>query len=183
MVSPPSDANPFVQPFCAALLAGIIGVGRDPDGQLSSLPPSWSPSAHAWCLVPGPHFLNGAIDLARTRIALGACRIGYANSHHPSLSVLDYWPDCHRGALSCRLRRPRRPFRSAMTSIAAGVAVAAYGTFFAMPRGMLPIPIVIGMLAQKDRGPARSDSASRWPCGICKHPESAIRGLYLGPAG
>ena len=31
--------------------------------------------------------------------------------------------------------------------IAAGVAVAAYGTFFAMPWRMLPFPIVIGMLA------------------------------------
>ena len=30
-------------------------------------------------LVPGAHFLNGAIDLARARIALGACRIGYAS--------------------------------------------------------------------------------------------------------
>ena len=32
-------------------------------------------------------------------------------------------------------------------SVAAGVAVAAYGTFFAMPWRMLPITIMIGMLA------------------------------------
>jgi hypothetical protein len=31
--------------------------------------------------------------------------------------------------------------------LAAGIAVAAYGTFFAMPWRMLPIPILIGMLA------------------------------------
>jgi len=35
--------------------------------------------------------------------------------------------------------------------IAAGVAVAAYGTFFAMPWRMLPIPIAIGMLAHASR--------------------------------
>jgi len=31
--------------------------------------------------------------------------------------------------------------------IAAGIAVAAYGTFFAMPWRMLPVPVLIGMLA------------------------------------
>jgi uncharacterized membrane protein YjjB (DUF3815 family) len=35
--------------------------------------------------------------------------------------------------------------------IAAGVAVAAYGTFFAMPWRMLPIPILIGALAHACR--------------------------------
>jgi hypothetical protein len=30
-------------------------------------------------LVPGPHILNGAIDLARTRIALGIARLTYAS--------------------------------------------------------------------------------------------------------
>ena len=35
--------------------------------------------------------------------------------------------------------------------MAAGVAVAAYGTFFAMPLRMLPIPAAIGMLAHASR--------------------------------
>jgi uncharacterized membrane protein YjjB (DUF3815 family) len=35
--------------------------------------------------------------------------------------------------------------------IAAGVAVAAYGTFFSMPWRMLPIPMLIGMLAHAAR--------------------------------
>ncbi len=29
-------------------------------------------------LVPGPHLLNGAIDFARTRVALGIARLVYA---------------------------------------------------------------------------------------------------------
>jgi len=35
--------------------------------------------------------------------------------------------------------------------IAAGVAVAAYGTFFSMPWRMLPIPMLIGMLVHAAR--------------------------------
>jgi hypothetical protein len=35
--------------------------------------------------------------------------------------------------------------------VAAGIAVAAYSTFFAMPWRMLPIPILIGMLAHACR--------------------------------
>jgi uncharacterized membrane protein YjjB (DUF3815 family) len=40
--------------------------------------------------------------------------------------------------------------------IAAGIAVAAYGTFFTMPWRMLPIPILIGMLAHASRWEAIS---------------------------
>ena len=40
--------------------------------------------------------------------------------------------------------------------LAAGVAVAAYGTFFAMPARMLPLPILVGMLAHGARWAAIS---------------------------
>jgi Putative threonine/serine exporter len=119
-----------VQPFCAALLAGIIGavVTR---WQLSSLPQLVA-VCPCMVLVPGPHFLNGAIDLARTRIALGACRIGYASLITLVISV---------GLLAgLSLGGVELPASSAAAAvplgydvIAAGVAVAAYGTFFAMP--------------------------------------------------
>ena len=68
--------NLFVQPFCAALLAGVVGAIAF-RLQLSSVL-----RLVALCpcmvLVPGPHFLNGMIDLARARITLGAARIAYA---------------------------------------------------------------------------------------------------------
>src|SRR2546425_7027255 len=69
--------NPFVQPFCAALLAGAVGaiVVRL---QLSSVLRLVA-VCPCMVLVPGPHLLNGTIDLARARIALGASRIGYAS--------------------------------------------------------------------------------------------------------
>src|SRR6201999_1017465 len=68
--------NPFVQPLCAALLAGAVGAVAV-DLQLSS---ALRLVAVCPCmiLVPGPHLLNGAIDMARARIDLGAWRIAYA---------------------------------------------------------------------------------------------------------
>jgi uncharacterized membrane protein YjjB (DUF3815 family) len=46
---------------------------------------------------------------------------------------------------------PSYPVPLGYDVIAAGVAVAAYGTFFAMPWRMLPIPAAIGMLAHASR--------------------------------
>ena len=68
--------NPLIQPLCAAFIAGIVAAaaGRF---QLSD-----AITLVGFCpcmvLVPGPHILNGAIDLARTRIALGIARLAYA---------------------------------------------------------------------------------------------------------
>ena len=138
------STNPFVQPFCAALLAGVVGaiVVRL---QLSSLMRLVA-VCPCMVLVPGAHFLNGAIDLARARIALGACRVGYA-----CLITLVISAGLLVGLSLAGVDLPVSPPVPAVPLgydvIAAGVTVAAYGTFFAMPWRMLPIPIVIGMLA------------------------------------
>src|SRR5258707_11068238 len=70
------SANVFLQPFCAALLAGVIGA-LAVRYQLSS---SLRLVAVCPCmvLVPGPHVLNGALDLIEGRIHLGAARLTYA---------------------------------------------------------------------------------------------------------
>ena len=70
------SANIFLQPFCAALLAGVIGA-LAVRYQLSS---SLRLVAVCPCmvLVPGPHVLNGALDLIKGRIHLGAARLIYA---------------------------------------------------------------------------------------------------------
>jgi uncharacterized membrane protein YjjP (DUF1212 family) len=61
--------NPLIQPLGAALIAGVVAAAAN-RFQLSH-----AAGLVAFCpcmiLVPGPHILNGAIDLARTRIALG----------------------------------------------------------------------------------------------------------------
>jgi uncharacterized membrane protein YjjP (DUF1212 family) len=70
------STNVFIQPFCAAMLAGIVG-GLAVDYDLSS---SLRLVAVCPCmvLVPGPHFLNAAIDLINGRIHLGGARLVYA---------------------------------------------------------------------------------------------------------
>src|SRR5262249_8811362 len=69
-------ANAYIRPFCAALLAGIVG-GLAVRYELSS---SLRLVAVCPCmvLVPGPHVLNSALDLISGRIHLGAARLVYA---------------------------------------------------------------------------------------------------------
>lgn len=136
--------NPLLQPFCAALLAGAIAaiaVRLLPD-----TPQRLVAVCPCMVLVPGPHILNGALDLARLKIPLGAARIGFA-----SLVILMICAGLLLG-LSCG--GVALPVTGTATHVplifdvlAAGVAVAAFGTFFSMPPRMLPLPIVVGMLA------------------------------------
>jgi uncharacterized membrane protein YjjP (DUF1212 family) len=140
--------NPFVQPLCAALLAGAVGA------IVIRLDLSSAQYLIALCpcmiLVPGPHLLNGTLDLARARIGLGVPRIVYAG-----LIVLmictGLLTGLSFGGVSLPVSAPSYPVPLGYDVIAAGVAVAAYGTFFAMPWRTLPIPIAIGMLAHASR--------------------------------
>src|SRR5262249_9723693 len=70
------SANVFVQPFCAALLAGVIGAIAVRYDLSSSL--RLVAVCPCMILVPGPHFLNGALDLIAGRIRLGGARLIYA---------------------------------------------------------------------------------------------------------
>jgi uncharacterized membrane protein YjjP (DUF1212 family) len=140
--------NLFVQPFCAALIAGFIGAVAV-RLQLSS-----ALRLVALCpcmvLVPGPHLLNGTLDLVRGRLPLGASRIGYA-----SLIILmicaGLLVGLSLGGVSLPASGTSHSVPLGYDVIAAGVAVAAYGTFFSMPWRMLPIPILIGALAHAGR--------------------------------
>ena len=140
--------NPLIQPFSAALLAGVFG------GVVARLHLSSIQHLVALCpcmvLVPGPHLLNGAIDLARARVALGAARVAFA-----ALVIVMICTGLLLGLSFCGVSLPvsgpSAPVPLIYDVAAAGVAVAAYGTFFAMPWRSLPIPIAIGMLAHAIR--------------------------------
>lgn len=140
--------NAFIQPFSAALLAGVIGALAF-DLQLSS---ALRLIAVCPCmiLVPGPHLLNGTIDLARARIALGASRIGFASLVIVMICA-GLLVGLAFGATTLPVFGLSYPVPLLYDVIAAGVAVAAYGTFFAMPWRMLPIPVLIGMVAHAAR--------------------------------
>src|SRR6266702_1082615 len=140
--------NPFTQPLCAAAIAGAVA------GAAGRLQLSEAITLIAFCpcmvLVPGPHLLNGAIDLARTRIALGIARLAYAG-----VFVLMICAGLWFGLVATGATLPAAgsPAPTPLTAdvIAAGCAVAAFGTFFSMPWRLLPFPIVVGMFAHAVR--------------------------------
>ena len=136
--------NPFLQPLSAALLAGMIGA-LAVRYQLSS---SLRLVAVCPCmiLVPGPHVLNGMMDLAAVRVHLGASRLIYAG-----LVILMISAGLLIGlrvfGVSLPVDAPGRPVPLWLDVIAAGVAVSAYTIFFSTPLRMLAWPIAVGMLA------------------------------------
>jgi uncharacterized membrane protein YjjP (DUF1212 family) len=138
------DTNPLWQPFGAALLAGIIGA-LAVRYQLSS---SLRLVAVCPCmiLVPGPHLLNGMMDLAALRVPLGASRLLYAGL---VLLVISAGLLLGLGLLGVSLPGgvPGRAVSLWLDMIAAGVAVAAFGIFFSIPLWMLGWPVAVGMPA------------------------------------
>jgi uncharacterized membrane protein YjjB (DUF3815 family) len=145
------SANAFLQPFCAALVAGAVG-GVAVRLQLSS---ALRLVAVCPCmvLVPGPAVLNGALDLVKARIHLGAARLVYAG-----LIIVAICAGLLLGLLILGVSLPvdqaGRPVPLWLDTIAAGFAVAAYSVFFSTPRQMFAWPVGVGMFAH----------ALRWWC-------------------
>jgi len=138
------STNVFLQPFSAALVAGVVGA-LAVRYQLSS---SLRLVAVCPCmvLVPGPHFLNGMLDLIRGRMRLGAARLLYA-----SLIVVAISTGLLLGLTLFSVSLPVDTAGRAVSlwndMIAAGVAVACYSIFFSSPLNMLPWPVAVGALA------------------------------------
>jgi uncharacterized membrane protein YjjB (DUF3815 family) len=97
-------------------------------------------------LVPGPHFLNSALDLISGRIHLGAARLIYACLIVVAISTGLLLGLALLGA-SLPVDPPGRSVPLWLDVVAAGVAVASYSVFFSTPLNMLPWPIAVGMLA------------------------------------
>jgi uncharacterized membrane protein YjjP (DUF1212 family) len=136
--------NLFLQPFCAALLAGVIGAIAVRYDLSSSL--RLVAVCPCMVLVPGPHFLNSALDLIAGRIHLGSARLIYAG-----LIVVAIAVGLLLGLAVLGVSLPTDPAGRAVPLwqdvIAAGVAVAAYSIFFSTPLRMLPWPVAVGMFA------------------------------------
>jgi uncharacterized membrane protein YjjP (DUF1212 family) len=139
-----TSANDFIQPFCAALLAGVIGAIAVRYNLSSSL--RLVAVCPCMVLVPGPHFLNSALDLIAGRIHLGSDRLIYAG-----LIVLAITTGLLFGMTLLGVTLPVDPPGRSVPLwedvIAAGVAVAAYSVFFSTPLTMLPWPVAVGILA------------------------------------
>jgi len=151
------SSNLFVQPFCAAFVAGLIG------GIAGQLQFGLEPALVALCpcmlLVPGPHFLNGLIDLVRARVAIGASRIAFALLVAAAISA-GLLLGLSAGGASFPVSLPSRRIGLPLDVIAAGFAVSAYGSFYSMRWRHLAIPIVVGMVAHGLRWSAISLGAT-----------------------
>src|SRR5258706_9613821 len=138
------STNVFIQPFCAALLAGLIGalaVRYDLSSCLRLV--SVCPCS---VLVPGPLLLNSALDFINGRIHLGAARLIYAGLIVVAISVGLLLGLAIIG-VSLPADAPGRAVPIWQDVIAAGIAVAAFSVFFSTPLNMLPWPMAVGLLA------------------------------------
>src|SRR5215469_3373229 len=138
------STNIFLQPFGAAWVSGLVGAlaGRY---ELSSLLRLVA-VCPCMVLVPGPHFLNGMLDMIRGRIDLGAARLIYA-----LLVVVAISTGLLVGLTVLGVSLPVDPAGRAVPLwydvMAAGVAVACYSIFFSSPLKMLPWPVAVGAVA------------------------------------
>ena len=138
------STNALLQPFCAALLAGVVGA-LAVRFQLSS---SLRLVAVCPCmiLVPGPHGLKGMIDLINARVSLGACRLIFSGLVVLAISV-GLLVGLGLLGVSLPVEASGRAVPLWLDTLSAGVAVAAYSIFFSTPLRMLGWPVAVGMLA------------------------------------
>jgi len=138
------STNILLQPFSAALIAGVVGALAVRYDLSSSL--RLVAVCPCMVLVPGPHFLNGMLDLIRGRINLGAARLIYA-----ALVVVAISIGLLVGLTVLGVSLPVDPAGREVPLwcdvIAAGAAVACYSVFFSTPLNMLAWPVVVGMVA------------------------------------
>ncbi len=154
--------NPVIQPLCAAFIAGVVAAAA------SRVQLSVTTTLVAFCpcmvLVPGPHILNGAIDLARTRIALGIARLTYAGVIVLLICAGGPFGFTAVGA-NLAIAGSSPPVPLVIDVIAAGCAVASFGTFFSMPWRLLALPIAVGMVAHAARWALISLAGGSAPAG------------------
>jgi uncharacterized membrane protein YjjP (DUF1212 family) len=138
------STNLFLQPFGASLVAGVVGALAVRYDLSSSL--RLVAVCPCMVLVPGPHFLNGMLDLIRGRMNLGAARLIYA-----MLIVVAISTGLLLGLALFGVSLPVDPAGRAVPLwydvIAAGVAVGCYSIFFSSPPNMLPWPVAVGAVA------------------------------------
>lgn len=141
-------SGPFAPPLCASAIAGLVAAIAI-HMHLSDIP-NLVACCPCMVLIPGPHILNGAIDLARTRISLGISRLAYAGVLI-LLTCVGLLAGLAIGGITVPPPDAHVVVPFFADVIAAGLAVASFGTFFSMPWRLLPFPIAIGMVAHAVR--------------------------------
>jgi uncharacterized membrane protein YjjP (DUF1212 family) len=140
--------NLLLQPFVAALIAGLAGglsqhLMTDTRLQFIEI-------AACMILVPGAHILNAALDLMRGRLGLGIARMVYCLLILLAICVgLLLGLTLADGALSSGPVIAQTPVW--LDILAAGTAVAAFGAFFSLPWALLVAPVMVGMICHGSR--------------------------------
>lgn len=161
----------FLQVFVAALLAGLIGaigvrLGASSDLRLIAVCP-------CMVMVPGPHLLNGTLDLLDRRLPLGAARLLFAG-----LTLAAITAGLLVGLTLLHVTLPPAPpgreVSLAIAVVAGGVAAACYTTFFSLPWRLVGWPVAAAMVV----------AATRWlvmtEMGVGVVTGAAIAGLVAG---
>ncbi len=139
-----AGAGPLVQAFIAAALAGMVGAGAThldlgPSAALVAICP-------AMVLVPGPHILNGALDLLDLRMTLGLARLAYGLLVLTAIAgglILGL----HAGGQTLAVSAPSSSAPFVVDVLAAGVAAASYSVYFSMRWRMIGWSVAAGVLA------------------------------------
>jgi len=137
-----SAAAPL-QAFVAATVAGIVGaLATDWDIESAAL----VTVCPAMVLVPGPHVLNGAMDILALRISLGIARLGYATLILAAIAaglIIGLGVGGHTLPVTGGAAEVSLP----ADVIAAGIAAGCYPIYFSMPYRMIGWPVAAGMAA------------------------------------
>ncbi len=136
------------QAFAAALLAGVIGAFAVRWGLSSTL--RLVAVCPCMILVPGPHILNGAMDVVALRIPLGVSRLVFAGLVLLAICA-GLLIGLSLGGTTLPASEPSRDVSLWLDTVAAGVAAASYGVYFSMPPRMLVWPVLVGMAAHATR--------------------------------
>ncbi len=134
----------LVQAFAAAAVAGFVGAVAvhlhlgAAAGVVALCP--------AMVLVPGPHILNGALDLISLRISLGVARIGYSAMILTAIAA-GLILGLYVGGQGLPVTGGTATAALPVDVLAAAVAAASYSVYFSMPYRMVGWPVLAGMIA------------------------------------
>lgn len=131
----------FWQVGLAALLAGLVGAAAV---QLDlSSPLRLAAVCPCMVLVPGPHLLNGSLDVAGTRIPLGLARLAFATVTLLAIGA-GLLIGLTLGGAQLVLEPAGRDVPLLVDAAAAGVVAACYGVFYSAPVRVLVWPLAVG---------------------------------------
>ncbi|GIT79432.1 hypothetical protein LLS1_11010 [Leifsonia sp. LS1] len=136
-----AGASPFWQVGAAALIASVLGAAAVDMGFSSEL--RLAVVCPCMILVPGPHLLNGAFDLAGLRIPLGVSRLTFAAVTLLSIGA-GLVIGLTIGGANLIPEPGGREVPVLLDAVAAGVVAVCYGVFYSAPVRILYWPLLVG---------------------------------------